>query len=112
MTDEQRSVTRQPENHYPTMPTKEICAMPVLDLATPDAVLFLWTPAPIFPEALDIMRAWGFEYVTHAVWVKDKIGLGTYVRHQHELLLIGQRGNHIARGPLSGCHTDREDLPE
>jgi N6-adenosine-specific RNA methylase IME4 len=109
--DNQRSVTRQPENHYPTMPTEEICAMPVSDLVTPDAVLFLWTPAPILLDALDIMRAWGFEYVTHAVWAKDKIGLGTYVRHQHEVLLIGQRGNHIARGPLSSSiiHAPRRE---
>jgi N6-adenosine-specific RNA methylase IME4 len=109
--DNQRSVTRQPENHYPTMPTKEICAVPVSDLATPDAVLFLWAPAPILLNALDIMRAWGFEYVTHAVWAKDKIGLGTYLRHQHELLLIGQRGNHIARGPLSSSviHAPRRE---
>jgi N6-adenosine-specific RNA methylase IME4 len=99
--DHQRSVTRQPENHYPTMPHDEICALPVADLVTPDAVLFLWTPAPMLPEAFDIMRAWGFVYVTSAVWVKDKIGLGTYLRHQHELLLIGNRGNHIARACLS-----------
>jgi N6-adenosine-specific RNA methylase IME4 len=27
------------------------------------------------------------------VWVKDKIGMGYYARQQHELLLIGKRGN-------------------
>ncbi|KKK49714.1 hypothetical protein LCGC14_3132310, partial [marine sediment metagenome] len=27
------------------------------------------------------------------VWVKDKMGTGYYVRNQHELLLIGRRGN-------------------
>jgi N6-adenosine-specific RNA methylase IME4 len=109
--ENERSISRAPENHYPTVPAEEICALPVSDLATPDAVLFLWTPAPILLEALDIMRAWGFEYVTHAVWAKDKIGLGTYLRHQHELLLIGRRGNHIARGPLSSSviHAPRRE---
>jgi N6-adenosine-specific RNA methylase IME4 len=38
------------------------------------------------------MAAWGFEYRTHLIWGKDKIGLGQYVRNQHELLLIGRRG--------------------
>jgi N6-adenosine-specific RNA methylase IME4 len=97
--DHQRSVDREPENHYPTLSTEQICALPVSDLATDDAVLFLWTPAPMLPHALNIIRRWGFEYLTHAVWVKDKIGLGTYLRHQHELLLIGYQGNHIARDP-------------
>ena len=52
-------------------------------------------------DALNIMQAWGFQYVTHAVWDKEIIGLGTYLRHQHENLLIGYRGDHIARATLS-----------
>jgi hypothetical protein len=41
------SASRDIQNHYPTMATKEICALPVAKLATPDAMLFLWTPAPL-----------------------------------------------------------------
>jgi N6-adenosine-specific RNA methylase IME4 len=79
--------------HYPTMATDEIAALPVADLATRDAVLFMWSTAPHLPEALQVMQSWDFEYVTHMVWVKDKIGLGYWVRNQHELLLIGRRGD-------------------
>ena len=86
-------------NHYPTMATEEICALPVADLATPDAMLFLWTPAPLLTDALAIMKAWNFEFVTNAVWVKDKIGMGVYLRQQHELLLIGKRGTAIVPAP-------------
>jgi N6-adenosine-specific RNA methylase IME4 len=46
----------------------------------------------MFPEALAAMAAWGFAYKTHAVWLKDKIGLGYWLRGKHELLLIGTRG--------------------
>jgi len=75
------------------MSTEELCAVPVAaDLATPDAVLFLWTATSILPEALRVLEAWGFRYVTNVVWVKDKIGVGHWVRNQHELLLIGRRG--------------------
>jgi len=84
---------RVAERHYPTMSTEELCAVPVAaDLATPDAVLFLWTATSILPEALRVLEAWGFRYVTNVVWVKDKIGVGHWVRNQHELLLIGRRG--------------------
>src|SRR5262249_2668932 len=79
--------------HYPTMASGEIAALPVAGLATRDAVLFLWTTAPHLPEALQVMQARGFEYVTQVVWVKDRMGLGYWVRNQHEPLVIGRRGD-------------------
>jgi ParB/RepB/Spo0J family partition protein len=84
---------RAADNHYPPMTTADICALPVADLATPDAVLFLWATAPMLPQALEVMDAWGFSYRSQMVWVKDKIGMGYYVRNRHELLLIAGRGN-------------------
>jgi len=75
------------------MPTDTICALPINELATDAAALFLWTTAPHLPEALHVITAWGFEYKTHAVWVKDWIGLGYFVRNQHELLLVATRGD-------------------
>lgn len=83
---------RSIENHYPTMELDEICALPVAGLATDDAILYLWATAPKLPECLRVMEAWGFTYRTHFVWVKDKIGMGYHARNQHELLLVGRRG--------------------
>jgi len=80
------------EAKYPTMTTKDICAMPVSQKATKDAVLFLWATSPKLLDAMKVIEAWGFRYVTCMVWVKDKWGLGAYVRQQHELLLIARRG--------------------
>jgi N6-adenosine-specific RNA methylase IME4 len=72
--------------------------------ACDDAALFLWTPSPMLPGALEVMNGWGFDYRTSMVWVKDKIGMGWWVRQRHELLLIGRRG---------AMHTpDAEDEPE
>jgi N6-adenosine-specific RNA methylase IME4 len=70
-----------------------ICKLPVGDLATPDAVLFMWTTAPYLRQAFEVLAAWGFEYCTHFAWVKDRPALGYWVRNQHELLLIAKRGN-------------------
>lgn len=83
---------RAPENHYPTMPLEEIKALEVP--ACDDAVLFLWAVACLLPAALEVMGAWGFEYKTNVIWVKDKLGLGSWLRHKHEHLLIGARGNY------------------
>ncbi len=80
------------ENHYPTMPLDEICALPLADIATKDAILFLWATAPKLADALRVIAAWGFTYKTCAVWDKEWTGMGNYFRIQHELLLIATRG--------------------
>ncbi|MDP3938467.1 MAG: MT-A70 family methyltransferase [Deltaproteobacteria bacterium] len=87
------SDNRRIENQYPTMSLEDICAYPAGKLATDDAVLFLWVPSPLLPEGLQALSAWGFNYRTCMVWVKDKIGMGWWARQQHEQLLIGTRGN-------------------
>lgn len=82
---------RQIENQYPTMEVEDICKIKVP--AADDAVLFLWATAPKLREALQVVKAWGFEYKTNMVWIKDKIGMGYYARGQHELLLIATKGS-------------------
>ena len=75
------------------MDLEEIKALDIGSLAYDDCTLFLWGTSPKLPWALEVMNAWGFDYKTCAVWVKDKIGMGYYFRQQHELLLVGGRGD-------------------
>ena len=88
-----RTDNRQIENHYPTMDLTQICALPVGEVAAPDAVLFLWATSPKLAESMQVIDAWGFTYRTCMVWDKEVIGMGYYARQQHELLLIATRGN-------------------
>jgi N6-adenosine-specific RNA methylase IME4 len=83
---------RSIENHYPTMTIEEICALPVAEIAYEDAVLFMWATNPKLYECMKVLDAWGFTYRTDMVWVKDRIGMGYYVREKHESLLIARRG--------------------
>jgi N6-adenosine-specific RNA methylase IME4 len=91
--NEESGSSRAAAEQYPTMKLDEICALPVSDLATDAAALFLWTTAPHLQESFQALAAWGFAYKTNAVWVKDKIGLGHFIRGQHEILLIATRGD-------------------
>ena len=50
---------RSAENHYSTMSVKDICALPVADIAAKDSALFLWATFPNLPEAFDVIKAWG-----------------------------------------------------
>lgn len=71
---------------YPTLP------------AAKDSLLFLWATNPKLDEAMDLMKFWGFTYVTCIIWVKQKdgklqVGMGHHARSANELLLIGKIGN-------------------
>lgn len=83
---------RQIENHYPTMTVEEIKKLPIENISEKDSVLFLWATSPKLIEAIEVMKAWGFNYKTHGIWDKEVIGMGYWFRGQHELLLVGTRG--------------------
>ncbi len=82
--------SREIENQYPTATVDTICGH------TPNAAdgcaLFLWVTAPKLVEGLQVMLAWGFTYKTCAVWDKEKMGMGYWFRSQHELILVGTKG--------------------
>ena len=97
-----RSDNRAIENQYPTMELKDICKLKVPSAV--NSVLLLWATAPKLLEAFEVIKGWGFEYKTNLVWVKDKIGMGYYVRGRHELLLIATKGK-----PKVPATIDRQD---
>lgn len=90
---------RNPRRHYPCMPDVEIAAMPVREWAGPNALLFMWTTAPMLERSLPIMHHWGFKYVSQMVWVKSRTGTGFWVRNRHEIILIGKRGKFPCPSP-------------
>ena len=98
---EQRKVQGAAENHYPTMSIDELCALPVESLAAKDCLLFLWATFPMLPEALRLIKAWGFSFKTVAfVWLKQNrksptwfYGLGRWTRGNAEICLLAKRGN-------------------
>lgn len=94
--------SRAIENQYPTMELDEIKQLK--PPAAPDSVLFMWATSPKLTEALEVVEAWGFNYRTCMVWVKDKIGMGYYARQRHELLLVAKKGD----GPVP-AESDRPD---
>lgn len=82
-------------DHYPTMPTADICALPVRDWCDADAVLFCWATFPLLPDALEVLRAWGFRYKTAFVWTKGRGSMGHYHDASCELLLVATRGGGV-----------------
>jgi len=90
---------RSTENHYPTMTEEDIAKLPVSDLATDDAVLFIWTTVPWLRKTMNLIETWGFAYVSEFVWDKRIAGTGFWNRNRHESLLIATRGKMPAPDP-------------
>jgi N6-adenosine-specific RNA methylase IME4 len=69
--------------------------------------LFLRATVPLLPEANEVIKAWGFTYKSSSTWLKDRAGIGFWVRGIVEHLLIGRRGDVPAPAPgdqFSGRH--------
>lgn len=87
-------------DRYGTMELDEIKALPVADVTAKSAHLYLWVPNALLPEGIEVMRAWGFRYVSNVVWAKrrkdggpDGRGVGFYFRNVTEPILFGVRGS-------------------
>jgi N6-adenosine-specific RNA methylase IME4 len=79
--------------HYPNMSISELCSIPVFNLTTENAVLFLWVTSPIIAECWPVIKAWGFLYKACFVWDKVKHNFGHYNSVRHEFLLICTKGS-------------------
>ena len=84
---------------YGTMTLQDIKNLPVSDVATATAHLYLWVPNALLPEGIEVMKAWGFHYKSNLVWHKirkdggsDGRGVGFYFRNVTEIILFGVRG--------------------
>lgn len=99
--------------HYPTMSDEEIARLPVVNLAAPDSVCFLWITPPKLDVGMKVLRQWGFVFKSFGfVWVKCNqdcdididapgqglaIGMGHHTRANAEPCLLGVRGKGIKR---------------
>ena len=91
---------RGAHDHYETTETGDLSAIPVSDWAAKDAALFMWVVDSHMDVALDLGRAWGFEFKTCAfIWVKGREhyspvpGMGYWTRKQTEQCWLFTRGS-------------------
>lgn len=107
----QRKRHASAEDHYATMSAEDLRALPVAACAAPDCALFMWAVDSHLDEAIELGRAWGFDYKTIAfIWAKTtkaqapgqfgffppetthRIGMGYWTRKQAEVCLMFTRG--------------------
>lgn len=85
--------------HYSCMSIEDIAALPVGQLGRGDTLLWLWATHPMIDQQIEVLRRWGFTFVTSGVWgkltAKGRIAFGTgyRLRCASEPFLIGTLGN-------------------
>lgn len=86
-------------SRYGTMTLDEIKTLPVSNITSSTAHLYLWVPNALLPDGIAVLSAWGFTYKSNLVWHKirkdggpDGRGVGFYFRNVTELLLFGVKG--------------------
>ena len=78
---------------YPELDLEEIKAIELP--ASENCVLWLWTTNRFLHDAFHVLEAWGFEPKTVLTWVKDRMGLGTWLRGQTEHCILAIKGTPI-----------------
>lgn len=100
---------KNPDKYYATAAAKEFGTLPVADVCADDCVLFLWIVDWALPDALELIRSWGFEYKGLAfTWIKywpggpGGRGTGYWTASGTERVLLATRGA-PARQSTSVC---------
>lgn len=86
---------------YSVLSNKDLTDLPVKDIADVNCSLFFWVTMPKLEECFEIIKAWGFKYITCAFcWVKLNpkgigiySGLGHYTNQNAELCLFCKKGH-------------------
>jgi len=91
-------------SHYKTMKQKDIedLGKYIKEISDKNCMLFMWATFPKIQEALNTIKAWGFEYKTIGFnWTKKNkngsnfFGVGWYTKSNGEICLIGIKGKPI-----------------
>ena len=74
-------IKRGADRHYNLMTVAGIEALPIPALADENGChLYMWVTNKFLKEGIELLKKWGFEYVTIVTWQKDRFGLGQYYR--------------------------------
>jgi len=77
-----------------TMTLSQIAKFNIGRWVAPDGChLYLWVTDAYLGDTYPIIKEWGFVPKVSLIWVKDRIGMGNYYRHQHEVCIFAVKGS-------------------
>lgn len=95
----EKNLSKSPQGQYTCMDQRDLCGLPVSELAATDCIMIMWATWPMIEHALALMSAWGFTYKSGGAWAKQSstgskwsFGTGYIFRPASEPFIIGSRG--------------------
>jgi len=95
----EKGLAKSADRHYPTMPTEDLCRLPIGQLAAADAGCVAWATAPMIKDVFRVLDAWGFTFDSFGAWgklTKDGTGMafgtGHWFRSAAEFYALGTCG--------------------
>jgi N6-adenosine-specific RNA methylase IME4 len=82
---------------YDTMKLSELEKLPIAKFADKDCHLYLWITNRSLPKGFDLVKKWGFTYITCLTWCKPSIGMGNYFRGSTEQILFAKKGSQLLK---------------
>lgn len=84
---------RRAANPYPEMSIEEIASLEIP--SAENCVMWLWTTHKFMRYSFTLLDGWGFRDVMIVTWIKDRMGLGTWLRSQSEFCIMAVKGKPI-----------------
>lgn len=88
-------VAERQDHQYDLLSIRDMAALPVGEVISD--YLFLWATGPWLPHGFDLIKAWGFEYITAIHWLKKTAsgktvyGPGFWYRSALETVLVARK---------------------
>jgi N6-adenosine-specific RNA methylase IME4 len=86
------------DTEYQFLSTPTLAELPIGSLGSKDSVMLLCATWPFLPDAIQLLDAWDYDYVTGLTWIKTgkkltdvAYGVGYWFRGATELVLVGKR---------------------
>jgi len=76
---------------YPEMSLEDISMINLP--ASDDSILWLWTTHKFMRYSFELLDKWGFQDKVILTWVKDRIGIGSWLRSQTEFCIMAVKGS-------------------
>ena len=75
------------------MTIEDLKKLPVSKIANENSLCFMWLVSPKVDLGIEVLKAWGFTYVTIAfIWHKQRTNPGYYTMSECEICVVGKKG--------------------
>ncbi len=99
----EKGMLKSAANHYPVSDIEALKVRDYASISADDCVYFMWATIPHLVQAIALMAHRGFEYKSHCMWRKIRVGdargTGYWFAGEHEILMVGTRGKVPAPAP-------------